>query len=92
MSVRGEFQRVLGDCLASLERGSSAPPELWRDPLAKASERVATSLAEAAECVLALGPFDDDAAALGFAAEAHAREFGERLEHLRAICRAIVGR
>ncbi|MEZ4215837.1 MAG: hypothetical protein R3E88_05115 [Myxococcota bacterium] len=92
MSVRGEFQRVLGDCLALLDAAPSSGT--WRAALARAGERVAEgasprSLVAAAEEVLALG---DAAPPHAFATEADSRAFAERLEHLRAICRVVVGR
>jgi hypothetical protein len=77
MSVRGEFQRILGDTTARLRvRGEHA--------LAAALERADSSTGEA---------LDARAGAVLDAVEAATREELEAtLDHLREICRVVVGR
>jgi len=77
MSVRGEFQRILGDTTAQLRvRGEHA--------LAEFLERAESSAGDALEA---------RAGAVLDAVEAATRdELAATLDHLREICRVVVGR
>ena len=87
MSVSGEFQRVLADCRGLLERADGADPAL-AGSLAEAGSLGRQDLQAGASRVLEL--LDQAAPDLGSDLEREA--FSETREHLRAICRVILGR
>ena len=91
MSVRGEFQRVLAECLALLETSSASDREEVVTWLARASERANDDLGEAAQMVLHADA-GESAKAPRFEHVGELQAFEKSREHLRAICRAIVGR
>ena len=77
MSVRGEYQRILGDTTAKLRvQGAHA--------LAESLERADAAAGSALEA-RALAVLSDIEAADG-------DDLDETLEHLQAICRAVAGR
>jgi len=91
MSVHGEFQRLVADCIEFLV-ASSATDSDWPDSLARADARVSESLSEAAAMVLALHSGPDALEAPSFAANSETEAFEELADHLNQICHAIVGR
>ena len=91
MSVHGEFQRLVADCIEFLV-ASSASESDWPTALARADAHVSESLSEAATMVLGLRTGPDALATPRFAADSEAEAFEELAEHLNQICHAIVGR
>lgn len=86
MSVSGEFQRVVGDAVALLERSPAGSARRLASALEEAARRGHRDLCDGAERVIALleGP--------EAGRDLQGEEFGRATEHLRSICRAILGR
>lgn len=91
MSVPGEFQRLLGDCLTFLEN-SSAQPSDWPASLERANSRVENSLNEAATLVLGFRSGREALEAPLFSDASEADAYEILTDHLIQICYAIVGR
>ena len=96
MSVRGEFQRLLGDTCAFVE-GSSSRDEAWSRALSEAGAIAdettsADALERSANAVLALRAEGASPPAPRFESNAEAEAFESLADHLCEICYAIVGR
>ncbi len=90
MSVSGEFQRVLGDTVQCLLRCQGDAATALAADLGEAGRVGRADLSSGAERVVSL--LDGPQARPPFESELQREEFGEAAEHLRAICRAILGR
>ena len=90
MSVRGEFQRCLGDCLAFLEASAPAGAERWRAALRRAGALAEDDLSQGAAQVLEETAQGDESPA--FRSPLERERFGALVEHLAAVCRVILGR
>lgn len=91
MSVRGEFQRCLGDCLAFLEASAPAGAERWRVALRRAGALAESDLSQGAAQVLEeTAQRSDEPPA--FRSPLERERFGALLEHLAGVCRVILGR
>lgn len=88
MSVSSEFQRVLADLVAQL--GHSEAEATFAAALADAGTRGRKDLSDGAARVVGLLERRGAAAAANL--ELDSDELQERMRHLRAICRAILGR
>jgi len=91
MSVTGEFQRYLRDCLALIETGASAGAGPWQSALREAAALGAEDLSAGAERVLA------DCAQLeatppAFRSAPERERFSTLVDGLGEVCRAILGR
>ena len=90
MSVHGEFQRLLGDCIAFLETSSAADAAGWQERLERASalqdESLTAGATAALEVVADRGPQSP-----GFQSTQEDLDFDKLLEHFAAICRLILG-
>ena len=90
MSVHGEFQRLLDDCVAFLEKSSATDAASWRERLERASALRDDSLSAAATAALEVvgerGPESPQFEALD-----EGLEFDRLLEHFTAICRLVLG-
>ena len=90
MSVHGEFERLLGDCLSFLAASEAAEAEGWCQELERARALKRDSLSDAARTALALiGTRTPDTPR--FRSEVERTEFEGLLEHFGAICRLILG-
>jgi len=88
VSVSGEFQRVLGECVELLRACHEPELERWSDELDAAGRAGREDLCAGAE--RALGVLGEArSAAPGSQPGA---EFSRRSEHLGAICHVILGR
>lgn len=87
MSVRGEFGRLLSECVAFLSE-ADPPDSAWIAKLENAAREGRHDLTAAASDLLRW--LEADGPLLG-ASELQREEFARRLEHLAAICRAITG-
>lgn len=90
MSVHGEFQRLLDDCVAFLETSSATDAAGWGERLERAAALLDDSLSAAATAALEVvgerGPESPQFEALD-----EGLEFDRLLEHFKAICRLILG-
>ena len=91
MSVRGEFRRCLGDCLASLETAAGGDVAGWRDALHAARVAAEEDLSAGAERWLEELEGRRDAPPR-FGVRLEGERFEELVEHLGAVCRVILGR
>jgi hypothetical protein len=89
MSVTGEFRRVLTDCATLLRRSPGAATQL-EEALSRADRVALDDLEGAAELVLRT--LESGMAARSFGSDLEREEFARVAEHLRAICRVILGR
>lgn len=91
LSVTGEFQRVLGDCLALLE--TEAPPggDPWAQALREAAARGSEDLSAGAESVLAARS-RLAAQSPRFRSATESARFDSLVDHLARICQVILGR
>lgn len=89
MSVRGEFHRLVRDCVGYLAEHAPEPSRAWRDRLESAAGLAEDDVCAAArEALVCLGaPGGRPHLALR---EQQAR-FEELAAHLAAICRVILG-
>ncbi len=88
MSVRGEFQRVLSDCLGLLHETDAETAEDWITALKQAERGANDDLSGAARHVLDW----IDASSLPVGESDLSEEALARVtEHLAAICRVILG-
>lgn len=89
MSVHSEFQRILQDLVAFLERTGATHSERWIRELRTASATGHENVAEGATLALALlhseGPTPD------FTSPLEIEDFARLQEHLSAICRVVLG-
>jgi hypothetical protein len=90
VSVHGEFQRLLTDCVTFLETSSAEDSERWCQQLRDADALREDSLSLAAQAALKAveGP---DAGSPRFSGGEERRAFEELLEHFAAICRLVLG-
>ena len=90
MSVHGEFQRLLDDCVAFLEKSNATDAARWRERLERASALRDDSLSAAATAALEVvgerGPDSPQFEALD-----EGLEFDRLLEHFSDICRLVLG-
>ncbi len=89
MSVLGEFQRCLRNCVDALRDGAPSEAEPWRRALAQAADIARADLTQGAQQVLALR--SGDVGAPHFEHRSDAERFAELFEHLERLCRAIAG-
>lgn len=91
MSVHGEFQRLLAECVDFLANNSARQSD-WPASLERADAHVEDSLNEAATMVLALRSGVDALEAPVFEDGSEADAYEALADHLTQICYAIVGR
>jgi len=90
MSVHGEFERLLGDCLSFLSASGSEDADRWNQHLERARALKGDSLSDAARAALeVIDSRDPETPRLQ--TEAERVEFDRLLEHFGAICRLILG-
>jgi len=89
VSVSGEFQRILADTVAFLRRSEADGATTLARGLADAGVHARDDLADGAARVVDLLEGHEPRKA---ANPLEAREFDGQAAHLRAICRAILGR
>lgn len=92
MSVVGEYQRILGDFRSALADAESEPAAELATRLADADVEVAGDVSEAARRTLDLLGDVAPGGMTGFPSEREQKLFDEALEHLRSVCRVILGR
>jgi hypothetical protein len=90
LSVSGEFQRIVGDAVACLERSPGGSAARLANALEEAARCGRSDLCDGAERVIAL--LEGPEAAHCRRADLQGEAFGRVTEHLRAICRVILGR
>jgi hypothetical protein len=88
--VTGEFHRLVGDCVAYLDANDAPRAESWQRELERAAAGSDASLEAAALAALHL--LEDEGRKPELATARERDEFAGLVEHLAAICRAIVGR
>jgi hypothetical protein len=88
VSVQGEFQRILGNCLAVVRRAHGAEAARWTRELETAARQGSVDLTGAAQRVLAFFEMEHTPE---LDAALEREELTRQREHLTAICRAIVG-
>lgn len=91
MSVTGEFQRYLRDCLALLEAAASAGADPWQSALREAAALGAEDLPEGAERALACCA-QLEAKPPAFRSEPESERFETLVDGLGEVCRIILGR
>ena len=89
MSVRGEFERVVGECVGFLRSSRADGAERLGAALEAAAREARADVCRGAERVLAVlaGAEPPD-----FASVLQREEYARLHEHLAAVCRVILGR
>lgn len=88
MSVRGEFQRLLKDCLGLLHEADAGTAEAWIEALEQAARGANDDLSSAAREVLDW--MDANPLPVGNSDLAE-EALAPTADHLAAICRVILG-
>ncbi len=89
MSVHGEFQRILGELVAFLERTGAHGGDDWTHELQTTAALGRENVSEAADRILAL--FQRGSAPM-FVSPLEIEEFARHQDYLTSICQAILGR
>lgn len=90
MSVSGEFQRVVSDTAALLRASQAGGAASLAGALVEAARLGRNDLSAGASNVVEL--LEGPTGTPSFGTDQQCQEFGRAVEHLRAICRAILGR
>ena len=89
MSVRGEFERVVAECVGCLLSSRAAGAERLGEALEAAAGEARIDLCRGAERTLAVLA---DAEPPAFASVLQREEYARLSDHLAAVCRVILGR
>lgn len=89
MSVHGEYQRILSELVAFLERTGAPGSEAWSDELEAAAAQGRENVSEGANRALVLLQGNS---VPSFATPLEMEEFARLQEHLVSICRVLLGR
>jgi hypothetical protein len=89
MSVNGEYQRILGNLVAFLERTPVPGSEDWIRELEATARAGRGNVSLAADRTLA---FLQEKSAPSFASPLEIEEFARLQEHLASICSVVLGR
>ncbi len=90
MSVSGEFQRLVGETVALLQRSQAGSASSLAGALVEAARLGRSDLSTGASEVVQL--LEGPTGAPRFGSDPQGEEFGRAVEHLRTLCRAILGR
>jgi hypothetical protein len=91
MSVRGEFQRYLRDCLVLLETAASGGSGPWQNGLRQAADLGSDDLCAGADQALSCCA-QLEAKPPAFRSEPESERFAALVDGLGEVCRSILGR